>query len=57
MMQARVRARACIMAQLAAVGRSLATGELGGTLRSEAGVRDLVAHIRALTGVELRLAF
>ena len=43
------------MAQLAAVGRSLAEGQAGGAFQSEAGVRNLTAHIRGLTGLEPRL--
>ena len=43
------------MAQLAAVGRSLAEGQAGGAFQSEAGVRNLIAHIRGLTGLEPRL--
>jgi aminoglycoside phosphotransferase (APT) family kinase protein len=45
------------MAQLAAVGRSLAEGQAGGAFQSEAGVRNLIAHIRGLTGIEPRLEF
>ena len=45
------------MAQLAAVGRSLAEGQTGGAFQSEAGVRNLIAHISGLTGLEPRLEF
>jgi aminoglycoside phosphotransferase (APT) family kinase protein len=45
------------MAQLAAVGRSLAEGQAGGAFQSETGVRNLIAHIRGLTGLEPRLEF
>jgi aminoglycoside phosphotransferase (APT) family kinase protein len=43
------------MAQLTAVGRSLAEGQAGGAFQSETGVRNLIAHIRGLTGLEPRL--
>jgi aminoglycoside phosphotransferase (APT) family kinase protein len=45
------------MAQLTAVGRSLAEGQTGGAFQSEAGVRNLIAHISGLTGLEPRLKF
>jgi aminoglycoside phosphotransferase (APT) family kinase protein len=45
------------MAQLTAVGRSLAEGQTGGAFQSETGVRNLIAHISGLTGLEPRLDF
>jgi aminoglycoside phosphotransferase (APT) family kinase protein len=45
------------MAQLTAVGRSLAEGQAGGAFQSETGVRNLIAYISGLTGLEPRLEF